>query len=112
MIGVLHFVSPGIFAAIVPDYLPFPLALVYISGFFEILGGVGLLVKRVRSKAGWGLMALLIAVFPANVNMALNSIDFGLPHTWLWWRLALQPVIIAFVFWVSRPDRGGEKNAS
>ena len=95
--GSFHFLNPEPFVEIMPEVLPFPLALVYISGFFEILGGLGLLFARTRQKASWGLLALLIAVFPANLNMAINSIDFGLPHEWLWWRLPLQ---VVFVLWV------------
>lgn len=101
-VGVLHFVHPEPFLAIVPDYIPFPAAAVYISGFFECAGGVGLLIRRCRHLASMGLIALLIAVFPANVNMAVNSIDFGLPHYLLWWRLPLQAVLIVWVWWCGR----------
>src|SRR5947208_1213386 len=68
--GILHFVRPAPFVAIVPDYLPYPLTLVYVSGFFEILGGIGLFIPRVSRWAAWGLIALFIAVFPANIYMA------------------------------------------
>ena len=66
-VGVLHFVRPKAFVRIVPKFLPTPLALVYISGFFEILGGVGLLIPETRTWAAWGLIALYVAVFPANI---------------------------------------------
>lgn len=59
----------------IPDYLPRPLALVYVSGFFEVAGGVGVAVPRLRRAAGWGLIALLVAVFPANVHMFVNADD-------------------------------------
>jgi len=68
-IGVLHFVRPKPFVRIVPKYLPAPLTLVYVSGFFEILGGIGLLIPETRVWAAWGLIALYVAVFPANINM-------------------------------------------
>ncbi|MCA2979274.1 MAG: DoxX family membrane protein, partial [Myxococcaceae bacterium] len=71
--GVMHFVTPGPFERIVPRPLPAPRALVFVSGAFEVLGGVGLLLPFSQRVAAWGLVALLIAVFPANVNMALND---------------------------------------
>jgi uncharacterized membrane protein len=103
--GVLHFRIPDGFAQAVPPYLPSPLALVYISGVFEILGGVGLLIPRLRRAAGWGLIALLIAVFPANLHMALNDVqppNFHVPTWALWARLPLQGVLIAWVYWCSQ----------
>ena len=70
--GVMHFVAPQGFIRIVPKFLPAPAELVLISGAFEILGGVGLLVPRTQRWAAWGLVALYGAVFPANVNMAVE----------------------------------------
>lgn len=96
-VGVMHFVEPGPFVAIVPGWLPWALALVYISGVFEILGGVGLLVPRTRVAAAWGLVALFVAVFPANINMAVNNIPFDgkeLHPMALWGRLPLQVLLI------------------
>jgi uncharacterized membrane protein len=97
--GVAHFRQPQVFVRIVPDYLPSPLSLVYISGVFEILGGLGLVIPMTQKWAAWGLIALYIAVFPANVNMALKHIPFGVlptPQWMLWLRLPLQLVLI---FW-------------
>ena len=105
--GVFHFATPDPFVKIVPDYLPYPLALVYISGFFEILGGVGLLIPSVSQAAAWGLIALFIAVFPANINMAVNQIDLdGIPNIpWLYWaRLPFQAVLIAWAWWYTQPS--------
>ncbi len=99
--GVLHFVAPKPYVRMVPDYLPAHLALVYISGAFEILGGLLLLLPATRSFAAWGLIALLIAVFPANVHMALHHIGIGAkpPPQWmLWARLPLQLVMIAWAY--------------
>jgi uncharacterized membrane protein len=107
-IGVGHFLGPEPFVAIVPAFLPAKLALVLVSGVFEVLGGVGLLVPRVRRLAGYGLVALYVAVFPANVNMAVNHLPLGnsVPPDWaLWGRLPLQIVLIALALWVSRDDQ-------
>src|SRR5438270_7225809 len=73
--GVMHFVSPDWYVRIVPSWLPAPLALVLASGFFEIAGGIAILIPRLRRLAKWGLVALLVAVFPANVNMALHDLQ-------------------------------------
>jgi uncharacterized membrane protein len=102
-IGALHFAVPGPFVSIVPRALPAPLALVLVSGFFEMLGGAGLLVARVRRAASFGLVLLYLAVFPANINMALHpeiSAAFGIPTWSLWARLPLQAVFIAWALWV------------
>jgi uncharacterized membrane protein len=99
--GVMHFVSPKVFIRIVPRWLPAPAALVAISGACEILGGVGLLVPATRRWAAWGLMALFVAVFPANVNMAIHRLPFGrspLPGWTLWARLPLQAVLVAWAW--------------
>jgi uncharacterized membrane protein len=107
-VGILHFVNPDPFVKIVPSALPAPLTLVYVSGFFEVLGGAGLLVPRVRRAAAWGLVALYVAVFPANVNMAVHHISFDDAHPFppaaLWLRLPLQIVLIALAYWMSRRD--------
>ena len=106
-VGVLHFAAPAGFVKIVPAFLPAPLALVYISGFFEIAGGLGLLVTRVHRLAAWGLIALYVAVFPANINMALHDIQPSgghIPTALLWLRLPLQILFIAAAWWLSRPS--------
>ncbi|HEY4121686.1 MAG TPA: DoxX family membrane protein [Byssovorax sp.] len=103
-VGVDHFVNAAPFASIVPKALPAPLALVYISGAAEILGGVGLLIERTRRAAGIGLIALYVAVFPANVNMAVNHLPLGdtvVPPALAWARLPLQAVFIALAYWVA-----------
>ena len=107
-VGVMHFVTPLPFVKIVPSMLPAPLLAVYVSGAFEILGGLGLLLTRTRRLAGWGLVALYVAVFPANINMALNDIQLGpeaIPPWALWARLPLQVVLMALALWVSRHDK-------
>ena len=108
--GTSHFVRSEFFTSIVPPWLPWALALVWISGFFEIAGAIALLVPATRRAAGIGLIALMVAVFPANVHMALHAESF--PHFapgLLWLRLPLQAVLIALAWWCSRRDRGQEK---
>jgi uncharacterized membrane protein len=105
IVGVTHFTKPEPFLRIMPPQLPEPLALVYISGFFEILGGIGLLIPYVSVAAAWGLIALFIAVFPANINQAVNQIALeGIPdRPWLYWaRLPFQAVLIAWAWWYTR----------
>lgn len=83
--GVLHFVIPGGYEAIVPPFLPARRFLVYLSGACELAGGAGVLVPRTRRAAALGLVALLAAVFPANVQMLVNAVAAGKPG----WQLAL-----------------------
>lgn len=73
-IGCQHFINPSFFLKIVPPYLAFHLELVYLSGGFEIIFGLGLLFKKTRFYASWGLVFLLIAVYPANIYLAFNEI--------------------------------------
>lgn len=106
-VGVLHFVDPEPFVRIMPAWLPAHTALVYISGAFEILGGLGLLVPATRRFASLGLVALFIAVFPANINMAIHEIQIDpanpMPVWAMWARLPVQGVLIAWAWWVGRP---------
>jgi uncharacterized membrane protein len=100
--GVLHFVMPKPFESIVPAWLPSPAALVMVSGVCEILGGVGVLVPLARVAAGWGLIALLVAVFPANVNMLMQA---HARHASAGWQLALVarlPLQALLIWWVWR----------
>ena len=98
--GVLHVVRPRLFLAIVPPWLPAPRALVFLSGAAEVVGGLGMLLPEVRSWAAWGLAALLVAVFPANLYMWLAADRFRAVPRWaLAARLPLQAVWIAWVLW-------------
>jgi uncharacterized membrane protein len=106
--GANHFIDPDTYMAMMPDVLPAPLALVYISGIAEIAGGLGLILPATRKLAAWGLILLFLAVFPANINMAINGLPLAgneLPAWALWGRLPLQLVFIAWAFWYTRPDR-------
>jgi uncharacterized membrane protein len=75
--GTLHFIEPDAYLRIMPPYIPWHVAMVRLSGGCEILGGLGLLIPQTRRMAAWGLVALLIAVFPANLYMATNPLDAG-----------------------------------
>ena len=74
-VGVNHFTDPYWFLQIVPPYLPYKIQLVYISGLLEVILGVMLLIPKTRFYAGWGLIVLLIAVYPANIDMFVNDVD-------------------------------------
>ncbi len=107
--GVSHFVSPGFFTVMVPPQLPSPLALVLISGAAEIGLGLGLLHPRLRRLAAKGLIVLYIAVFPANIYMALAEIPLAGLRTqpWmLWARLPMQAVFILWAYLLGRDSSG------
>ncbi|MFQ3475332.1 DoxX family protein [Halonotius sp. F2-221B] len=103
--GVLHFVVPDLYAQIIPPFLPAPLALVYLSGIAEIAVGIGVLIPRTRRYAAWATIALLVAIFPANVYMAtsmvvVEGISGGDPSPLIrWGRLPLQGVLILWAYW-------------
>ncbi len=114
-VGISHFVVPDFFSVMVPPQLPSPFLLVLISGAAEIALGLGLLHPRLRPRAGQGLIALYIAVFPANVYMALAEVPLaGIPtQPWmLWARLPLQAVFIAWAYAASRPSPASPLGAS
>jgi uncharacterized membrane protein len=97
--GVLHFLRPRIYEAIMPRYLPAHRELVYASGVAEMVGGAGVLLPRTTRPAGWWLIATLVAIFPANVEMALHAERFErIPRPLLWTRLPLQGALIAWVW--------------
>ena len=101
-VGIAHFISPEPFVSIVPPYLPAHYTLVYVSGFFEVLGGFGILLRSSRQIAAWGLLALLVAVYPANIHMLVNDVYIeGFPklRIGLWLRMPLQFVFMAAIYW-------------
>ena len=102
--GSTHFTDPEGFVAIMPPVLPKPLLLVFLSGIAEIGLGIGLLLPRWRAWAGVGAILLLLTVFPANIYAAINDITSpGAPanRLYLWLRLPLQIVFIAWVWWAA-----------
>ena len=97
--GVNHFVNPKLYLSIMPPYLPWHGFLVAASGVAEVIFGVLLLFPQTQSFAAWGLVALLILVFPANLHMALNAESYrAIPNVVLWLRLPLQFGLIAWAF--------------
>ena len=101
--GILHFVKPRMYEAIMPRYLPAHRELVYASGVAEIAGGAGVLHPRTRRPAAWWLIATLVAVFPANVEMAIHAERFRrIPEPLLWVRLPLQGALIAWVWKIAK----------
>jgi uncharacterized membrane protein len=106
--GLLHFLSPARFEAMIPPQLPAPHFLVLLSGAFEIAGGVGMLLRRTRPLAALGLIALLLAILPANIHEALaNSAShvLPLPDWYFWLRIPFQGVYIAWVAWAGGLSR-------
>jgi len=106
--GLMHFVIPAPYLKIMPPRIPWHAAMVAISGAAEMAGGLGLMIPRLRRAAAWGLVALLIAVFPANIYMATDNISLTaapMSPVVLWGRLLLQPLMIWWVLWCSEGFR-------
>lgn len=107
-VGITHFVNPDFFLAIMPPFLPFHLELVYISGFIEILLGILLMIPKSRKIASWGLILLLLAVYPANIYLAfnkdaqeaLNISSFAAS----WIRLPMQFIFLAVAYWHTKEN--------
>lgn len=102
--GFAHFVAPRLYNPMMPDWLPTTShrPLIYLSGLAEPVGGIGVLTARLRRAAAWGLIALLVVIFPANLHVALNpaaGAQFGPSQSVLWLRLPFQAVFIAWVWW-------------
>ena len=102
--GFHHLIAPAFYVSIMPPWIPAHLELVYISGVFEIMGGIGVLIPAVRAYVGLGLVALLVAVYPANLYMAFNPELFpAFSVVALYVRLALQFVAVYWAYSVTRP---------
>ena len=111
--GIDHFINPDFYLSIMPPSFPLHEEAVYISGFFEIAGGIGVLIPHFRKIAGWGLVALLIAVYPANIYMAISPEAFpDIPTEILYFRLVLQFLFFYWAYSVTRPvfNLGSQKN--
>ena len=104
-LGINHFINPDFYVNIMPPYLPWHLEMVYLSGFFEAALGMLVMVPKYTRIAAWGLIAVVIAVFPANIHMAVNSHLYpDINPMFLWIRLPLQGVFIAWPYWFTRPE--------
>ena len=100
IVGIKHFQDPSWFVQIVPPILPYKYELVYISGFFEILLGILLMIPRFQSIAAKGILALLICVYPANIYLAqTNGVALGISPLIAWGRLPFQFVFIGLAYW-------------
>jgi uncharacterized membrane protein len=109
--GVNHFVADEFLLRMIPPWLPWPALMVYASGVAEIVLGIAVVPRRTRRLAGWGLLALLAAVFPANLQMALHPEAWPHVPAWLLWaRLPLQPLFMLWVWAVclQRPRAAAE----
>ncbi|MDB5978652.1 MAG: DoxX family multipass rane protein [Nevskia sp.] len=105
--GIGHFVVTDFFVGIVPPYIPWPLAAVYVSGVFELLGAFGLIPRATRPWAGAGLLLLILCVSPANIYMWQHPELFPkFPPALLGVRLVIQALLIVVVWWSTRVPRG------
>ncbi len=101
--GTAHFLRPGLYLEIMPPYIPYPLQMVYVSGFFEVALGLCVVIPKLTRLAAWGLILLLIAVFPANLHMALHPQFYpDIPLWGLYARLPLQGVFILWAYWFAK----------
>ena len=109
--GALHFIKPRAYESIMPEALPAHRELVYLSGVAEMAGGAGVLADPTRRAAGWWLIATMLAVFPANINMAVEAERFqDVPEPLLWARLPLQAAIVYWIWRVAlRPTSGARR---
>lgn len=104
--GANHFMHTDFYLSIMPPYLPSHLALVYASGVCEIALGIALLFRSTQRFAAWGMIALIVAVTPANLHMAVHAELYPrFNPAALWVRLLLQVVLIAWAYWYTRPVR-------
>lgn len=103
--GVMHFLTPKTFLGIMPKFLPYPLQLVYISGACELLFAILLVIPTTRYWGAWLIILLLVAVFPANIQMAVSFYRQQNPYLWLaLLRLPLQFVLIWWAWLYTRPN--------
>jgi len=108
--GVAHFAATDVEMRIIPPYIPWPRDVVLVSGFFELLGAVGLLIRRFRAAAGCGLFLLTLAVTPANVYMLQHAELFNVPVWLLVVRLPVQVALLVLIVWSSRAGELFKRN--
>lgn len=117
--GILHFTTPDPYLKMMPPFIPFHLFMVYASGVVEAVGGVMVLIPATRRAGGWLLMLTLLAIFPANVYMAINGVQpfpFEVSAATAWGRLPIQGLFWAWVWWTclakSAPSDSNESSAT
>ncbi len=107
--GLLHFIIPEFYLAMMPPFIPFQQFFILISGIAEMAGAIGIQISRLRKFAGIGLIVLLVGIFPANIYVAIvNPVIPNLEYSAssMWWRLLLQPIFIVWIWWVSIKNNG------
>jgi len=106
--GLMHFIRPDFYMPMMPPYLPWHAGLIFLSGVAELVLGIAILIPSLRPLAGWGIIALLIAIFPANLHIALYNVPvFGNPEgagIWNWVRLPIQLLLIWWAWWYTQPE--------
>lgn len=104
--GIMHFIRPETYETIMPDYLPWHSALIFLSGVFEIIAGLLLISERTKHIGAWMVIILLIGVFPANIQMSVNYYRHNLPGFWLTiLRLPFQFLLIWWAWiYTRKPD--------
>lgn len=102
--GINHFLNPQVYVRMMPGFLPRHEALVWLSGIAEVVLGVGVMIPQTQRPAAWGLICMLVAVFPANVNMALHPEAWGINAWVLYARL---PLHLLFIYWAYRCTKTG-----
>jgi len=101
--GINHLLNSDFYANVMPPYIPAHLTMIYVSGFFQVLGGVGVFIPKLPRAAGWGLIALLIAVFPVHLHMVRYPSKYPLfPYWAIVTRIPLQFILIVWVEWSTR----------
>jgi len=110
--GLMHFIRPDFYMPMMPPYLPWHAGLIFLSGVAELVLGIAILIPSLRPLAAWGIIALLIAIFPANLHIALYNVPvFGNPEgagIWNWVRLPVQLLLILWAWWYTQPE--GERS--
>jgi uncharacterized membrane protein len=96
--GLNHFLRPDFYMKMLEGFLPYPKALNYISGAAEILLGIGVMIPATRKLSAWGLILLLIAIFPANINMAIHASEWNFSAAMLYLRLPIQLLLIGWAY--------------
>ena len=103
--GINHFINPPFYLKIMPPYLPWHYELVILSGIAEVVLGIALLIPKLSRIAAWGIIALLIAIFPANLHMTMHPELYpDIPVIALWIRLPIQGLLIAWAYYYTRGE--------